>query len=498
MSFNSLQFIIFLPFVVAVYYCIPNRFKNLWLLLASYYFYSCWNAKYVLLLLFTTLITYGSGLLLERISSGDREESRKKRQKKTVVAVTLFLTLSTLFYFKYFNFALTTIQTFMSLFHIQLYIPTYDIVLPVGISFFTFQALSYTIDVYRKDIRVEKDFCRFALFVSFFPQLVAGPIERSKNLLIQLETPKKFDFERAKDGLLQMIWGFFLKIMLADRIAIFVDTVYGQVGKYSGWYLILATMLFGFQIYCDLYGYSSIACGAAEILGVHLMENFDAPFLSQSVGEFWKRWHISLTSWFKDYVYIPLGGSRKGKNRKYINRFTVFILSGLWHGASFTYVVWGGMYALFQTMGEVLKPVRDKIIRCLDLHTESFGHRLLRLAMTFALINFNHIFFRAQSLKEAGEVIYRIATASNPWILFDGSLYQCGLERQEWSVLLACLLVLFYADLKKYRGVQIRKKILQQDAWFQIAVVVLSICTILTFGIWGPEFKEANFIYFQF
>ena len=498
MSFNSLQFIVFFPIVVAAYYAIPKRFKNAWLLMASYYFYSCWNAKYVFLLLYTTVVTYGSGLLLERISSGDMEEGRQIIQKKIVVAATLFLTLSTLFYFKYFNFALTALQNMLRLIHIQLNLPTYDMVLPVGISFFTFQALSYTIDVYRKDIRAARNFCKYALFVSFFPQLVAGPIERSKNLLLQLEVPNRFDYERTKDGLLQMIWGFFLKIVLADRIAIFVDTVYGHIGKYSGCYLIIATLLFGFQIYCDLYGYSSIACGAAEILGIRLIENFNAPFLSHSVGEFWKRWHISLTSWFKDYVYIPLGGSRKGKLRKHINRIVVFLLSGLWHGASFTYVVWGGMYALFQTMGELLMPLRNRINQCLGLHTESFGHRLLRLGLTFSIINFNHIFFRAQSLKEVVIIIRRIVTIYNPWILFDGSLYQCGLNRQEWSVMLIGLMILLYADLKKYRGIKIRRKILQQDAWFQVVTVVASVCAILIFGMWGPEFKEANFVYFQF
>lgn len=219
--------------------------------------------------------------------------------------------------------------------------PVFDIILPVGISFYTFQALSYTMDVYRNEIYAEKNFFRYALFVSFFPQLVAGPIERSKNLLKQLGMPKKFNFEKVKEGILLMLWGYFLKMILADRIAIFVDSVYGDYQTFSGYYIAVATILFAIQIYCDFSGYSIIAMGAAKILDIDLMENFDAPYYSSSVAEFWRKWHISLTSWFKDYLYIPLGGSRKGKFRKNFNKMIVFLVSGLWHGANLSFVVWG-------------------------------------------------------------------------------------------------------------------------------------------------------------
>lgn len=342
MLFNSMNFLIFFPVVVCIYFILPEKMKKFWLLASSYYFYMCWNAKYVLLLLSSTVITYASGLLLERIKQNTWDDVRKRKYKNAVVALSFSLNLAILFYFKYINFALSMMSRIFHAVHIDLNVPAFDILLPVGISFYTFQALSYTMDVYRDEIYAEKNFFRYALFVSFFPQLVAGPIERSKNLLKQLVQPKKFDFEAAADGFYLMLWGFFLKLVLADRIAVFVDTVYADYQTYTGWYLIIATMLFAMQIYCDFYGYSVIAMGAAEILGIQLMENFEAPYLSVSVAAFWRKWHISLTSWFKDYLYIPLGGSRKGKIRKYFNKMLVFLASGLWHGADISFVIWGG------------------------------------------------------------------------------------------------------------------------------------------------------------
>lgn len=342
MLFNSLNFLIFFPIVLFIYYIVPKKMKQFWLLAASYYFYMCWNAKYIVLMLFSTIITYVSGLIIEKIKSNSWSIEKKIFYKKVSVAVSFFLNLMVLFYFKYINFALGTLKAMLHIVNVDLSVPAFDIMLPVGISFYTFQALSYTVDVYRGDIYAEKNFFRYALFVSFFPQLVAGPIERSKNLLKQLAIPKKFNFDSAKEGCLLMIWGYFLKIVLADRIAIFVDVVYNDFEKFGGYYLIVATLLFAIQIYCDFGGYSVIAIGAAKILGIDLMENFNTPYLSKSVSEFWRRWHISLSSWFKDYLYIPLGGNRKSRLRKNINLMIVFLVSGLWHGADWSFVIWGG------------------------------------------------------------------------------------------------------------------------------------------------------------
>ena len=338
MLFNSIHFLLFFPIVLLIYQIIPDRAKYLWLLAASYYFYMSWNARYALLILLSTAITYVSGLLLERENTreaGDAATPDAKHavthtshttRRKLIVAASFTLNLAILFYYKYFNFVLGLAAKVLALAHISLNVPVFDIMLPVGISFYTFQALSYTMDVYRGEIYAEKNFFRYALFVSFFPQLVAGPIERSKNLLKQLAVPHKLKLANMREGLLLMLWGYFLKIVLADRIAIFVDHVYGNYQDLGGCYLIAATVLFAVQIYCDFAGYSTIAMGAALFLGVRLMENFDAPYLSTSVAEFWRKWHISLTSWFRDYLYFPLGGSRKGRVRKYLNKLIVFLV----------------------------------------------------------------------------------------------------------------------------------------------------------------------------
>lgn len=498
MLFNSIEFLIFLPIVLLVYFIVPNKVKHIWLLIASYYFYMCWNAKYALLILFSTFITFLSGLAIEKVKKSSLNEKKKCRNKKYVVALSFIINLAILFYFKYSNFAIGILDRAFLAFNIQLSIPHVDVLLPVGISFYTFQALSYTMDVYRDEIYAEKDFFRYALFVSFFPQLVAGPIERSKNLLKQLAVPKKFQFEFAREGLLLMLWGFFLKIVLADRIAIFVDTVYGDYGNFSGWFLAVATVLFAVQIYCDFAGYSIIAMGAAKFLGIQLMENFDAPYFSTSVSEFWRKWHISLTSWFKDYLYIPLGGSRKGTIRKYVNKMIVFLVSGLWHGASFSFVVWGALNGIYQVLEELLQPIRDKATTRLHMNRSSFGHKLLQMLGTFVLIDFSWIFFRANGLKEAITIIKEMFCVNNPWILFDGSLYGCGIDQKNFTVMLIGIGILAAADYCKHKGIKIREKIVQQDAWFRWLAITIFVSVILLFGMWGPSFEQANFIYFQF
>ena len=342
MLFNSMEFIIFFPCVVLIYFIIPKFAKNIWLLIASYYFYICWNAKYAILLFFSTAVTYISGILLDVVKNTDWTGRQQIRYKKVIIILSFLFNLIILFYFKYINFAINILVRICAVIHIQLNIPTFDILLPVGISFYVFQALGYIMDVYRGEIYPEKNFLRYALFVSFFPQLVAGPIERSKNLLKQLEKPKTFNYNLVRNGLLLMLWGYFLKMVISDRCAVIVNQVYGDVGSYQGFQLILANVFFAVQIYCDFMGYSMIAKGAAKVLGFHLMDNFAQPYLAGSVKEFWHRWHISLSTWLRDYLYIPLGGNKGSKIVKYRNLMITFLVSGLWHGASLSFVVWGG------------------------------------------------------------------------------------------------------------------------------------------------------------
>lgn len=367
MLFNSFEFLLFFPLVSIVYFLIPHKIRYIWLLLTSYFFYMNWNAKYALLLFGSTFITYVAGIMIARFEKQEIEAERKTRYKKVCVAISFILNLSILAIFKYANFTIDTLNVLLEKLHLQMNIPNWNILLPVGISFYIFQALSYTMDVYRGEIEPQKNLAKYALFVSFFPQLVAGPIERSKNLLKQIDEVHTFDYRRMTSGLLLMIWGYFLKLMIADRIALLVDTVYGNYTTYGGYYLIVASLLFAVQIYCDFGGYSTIAMGVAEVMGFRLMDNFNCPYYSRSVSEFWRRWHISLSSWFKDYLYIPLGGNRKGKIRKYLNLLIVFSVSGLWHGAEWTFVIWGTLNGLYQIIGAELAKVRMELWAFLSL-----------------------------------------------------------------------------------------------------------------------------------
>ncbi len=497
MLFNSTEFLLFFPIVLAIYYIVPKQYRYLWLLASSYYFYMGWNPKYIVLLLFTTTVTYVCGLLID-IAPNIAVISNKVLFRKLIVALGFIANLGVLFYFKYINFATDLLVTLFAKLNITLNIPTVDVLLPVGISFFTFQALSYIVDVYRNEIYAEKNFFRYALYVSFFPQLVAGPIERSKNLLRQLAIPTKFDYDKAREGLLLMLWGYFLKIVLADRIAVVVDTVYNNYLDYSGWFLIVATVLFAIQIYCDFAGYSTIAVGAAKILGIDLMENFKAPYTARTVSDFWRRWHISLTSWFRDYLYIPLGGNRKGKARKNVNRLIVFLASGLWHGASMHFVIWGGINGIYQIIGELLQPLRNKLIIALKLDKESLGFRLYQIIVTFILVDLAWVYFRANSFKMGNEIVLSMLTAGNPWILFDGSLYCLGLTQKSFSLMLLCIAILMFVDICNNHSIIIRNIILKQDYIFRWIMIAGSIFFILTFGIWGPGYNASNFIYFQF
>ena len=498
MLFNSFSFFVFLPIVLMVYYIIPPKVRYIWLLIVSYFFYMFWNVKYVVLLLGSKAITYFSGLALEWIKGQDWSQARIQKWKKICVAASFSINLSILFIFKYFNFVIDNISEIFRSLNIEAELPIVNLLLPVGISFYIFQALSYTMDVFRNEIYAEKNFLKYALFVSFFPQLVSGPIERSKNLLKQINKMPSATREGFRDGILLMIWGFFQKLVVADRIGIFVDTIYGTYMEYAGWYYILATILFAFQIYCDFSGYSIIAMGTAKLMGFQLMENFNAPYLAKSVAEFWRRWHISLSSWFMDYLYIPLGGNRKGIVRKHINKLIVFAVSGLWHGANWTFVIWGLLNGLYQVVGEVLKPIRNGLKKIFGIKENSIASKALAVLFTFSLVDISWLFFRANDIEQARYMLKGMFTAQNMWILFDGSLYTCGLDAKNFILMILAIGVLLFADMCKYKGITIRRYVEQQDGWFRWLFYATVITFILLTGIWGTEYNEANFIYFQF
>ena len=490
MLFNSIDFLLFFPLVTAAYFLLPHRVRWVWLLLASYYFYMCWNAKYALLMALSTLITYASGLLIHR--AGERQGL-----KKLWVFLSFASNLAILFFFKYFDFFLDNLSVLLALGGVALKKPGFDVVLPVGISFYTFQALSYTVDVYRGEVGPERNPFRYALFVSFFPQLVAGPIERSKNLLGQLYERHDFDPDRVRAGLLLMLWGMFEKIVVADRLAMLVDHVYDNYAGLPGAAIVLATVFFAVQIYSDFAGYSHIAIGAAQVMGFTLMENFRQPYLSKSVAEFWRRWHISLSTWFRDYLYIPLGGSRRGKGRKYVNTMIVFLASGLWHGANWSFVIWGGLNGAYQVMGEALAPLRERACRVLRIHRDRPFWKLVRTVFTFCLVDFAWLFFRAQSFSQArGMLVHAVRNAQLSAL--PGQLLSLKLDGPNFLLSLACVGVLLAAGLLRERHGPLRPYITRQALPVRWAFYLCGVLAVLVFGLYGPGYDARAFAYFQF
>ncbi len=403
MLFNTMEFFWFFLFVTPLYFLLPHRVRWFFLLAVSYFFYMSWNVKYGVLILLSTAINYISAICIHR--------ARTPKSRRLALFLGLGGSLGMLFLFKYYNFA---VETFNSIGHWLgngPVLPYHSLLLPVGISFFTFQTLSYTLDVYMGKREPEYHFGIFALYVSFFPQLVAGPIERSTRLMPQFHEVKRFRWNNLWPGLQLIMTGLIKKVVIADRLAVAVNTVYGDIPGHTGLELVLATVFFAFQIYCDFSGYSDIAIGTARILDFDLMKNFDRPYLSRSVGEFWRRWHISLSTWFKDYLYIPLGGSKGGEARTALNLLIVFIISGVWHGASFTFIIWGMLNGLYLV---VERYWLEGAYRRLDaLYPGNPVIAGFRICFTFTLICFSWIFFRAPTLPDAFQVISRIFSGSS-------------------------------------------------------------------------------------
>lgn len=496
MLFNSFSFLLFFPVVLLIYFIIPRKVRYIWLLISSYYFYMCWNVKYALLLLFSTGVTYVASLLLYKWMD-------RPKHKKAVVAVSLVVNLGILFVFKYLDFAIDTLQSVGERVGITIAEPSFSLLLPVGISFYIFQAVGYMLDIYRQELEPERNFLRYALFVSFFPQLVAGPIERSTKLLPQLQNVehiKLWNIDRIRDGALIMLYGYVLKMILADRAALLVDTVF-NVNYYSQYVGITAwvgAILFSLQIYCDFAGYTYIAKGAAKVMGFEIMNNFNTPYLATSVKDFWDRWHISLTSWFRDYLYFPLGGSRKGVVRKYINIMIVFAVSGLWHGASWHYVAWGVLHGIMRVVEEATQKLRTKVLQFLQVKTDVLSYKAFQMLIIFVLVTIAWVFFRAESIGQAVDIIQNMLTCWNPWVLFDNSLLGIGLDGKDWNVLLIAILLLFVVECFKYKKVSLVKLFAKQNLLFQWLVFYIGIMAVVVLGVYGPAYNAAQFIYFQF
>ena len=488
MLFNSLQFIVFFPIVIALYFLIPYKKRWILLLAASYYFYMCWKVDYIILIIASTVIDY--------ICSNKMSKLNNQKSKKPWLIASIISNLSILFGFKYFNFFSENIQLIFNNYNIFYEMPFFNVLLPVGISFYTFQTLSYTIDVYNNKTPAQKHLGVFAVYVSFFPQLVAGPIERSNHLLPQFFKEYDFSYERVKSGLEKMLWGFFKKIVIADNLAILVDGIYNNVDSYSGIALIIATIFFTFQIYCDFSGYSDIAIGTAKVMGFELRENFKRPYFSKSIREFWQRWHITLSTWFRDYVYISLGGNRVIKWRWHYNILITFLLSGLWHGANWTFIIWGALHGFYLITALILSKPKEKIFKMIT-NISPLTNKILDVSLTFMLVAFAWIFFRANSLSDAIYVITNLFSDFDSISNINAIKMQFrGIGLYTDDIIKSCVLIIMLITYSLYeRDGNVWEKMSKKPRWFRWVIYY-----ILIFGILfvAPHSSVNNFIYFQF
>ena len=473
MSFVSVAFFIFLPVVFTVYWLLGRnlRWQNLWLLLASYVFYGWWDWRFLILILITSVSSFVSGLWLEHA-----------QHKRAVVASNIVLNLGILGVFKYYDFFVENLQELFLQVGYSLDVPTLRLILPVGISFYTFQSLSYTIDVYRGKLRATNDVVAFFAYIAFFPQLVAGPIERASHLLPQMLGSRTFRYDEATDGLRRMLWGFFKKMVVADNCAVAVNLIWENYAEADALTLIGGMLLFTFQIYGDFSGYSDIAIGTSKLFGINLMENFRLPYFSKNIGEFWRRWHISLMAWFRDYLYIPLGGSREGNIRTVRNVFIVFLLSGLWHGANWTFVAWGGYNACLLTVQRWLRSNQKS-----DLSDTPTWHSIPQIIFTFFLVAIGWVVFRSASIAEAFDYLTRLFTTLSSFSLG-------GLQHGKVA-LLYCGLMLVVEWMQRDRLCPLQLKGLAVGRYRVVRWTIYYLVLILVFFGRG---EDQTFIYFQF
>lgn len=472
MLFNSFSYFLFLPIVFIVYWILNKKLQtqNLFILIASYIFYACWDYRFLALIFISTITDYFVGILISN--------EQKLSRRKFWLIISLLINLSFLGFFKYYNFFIDSWIELNSSLGLKSHVSTLNIILPVGISFYTFQSLSYTIDVYNKRINPTKDFIAFGAFVSFFPQLVAGPIERASNLLPQFNKIKKFDFQFARSGLELIIWGLFQKIVIADNCATFVNTIFRNYESMNSLSLILGAVYFSFQIYGDFAGYSNIAIGSARLLGFNLMRNFDNPYFSRNLGEFWRRWHISLSTWFRDYIFIPLGGSKLNTSKTIRNIFIVFLISGFWHGANWTFIFWGGIHAFFYLPLLFFAKKQNTITTTSQTTYKDF----LNIIVTFSIVSFAWIFFRSATIQISFNYITRLLTD------LDFCLQYLSIERYsvEMLFLIIILIITEWFSKKKEHPLSGNYRLIKT-----ISIFIL----ILLFGVYS---KHSEFIYFQF
>ncbi|MBF0441210.1 MAG: MBOAT family protein [Oligoflexales bacterium] len=498
MLFNSFEFFIFFPIVTALYFLLPHRFRVYLLLASSCYFYMAFIPKYIFILFLTILVDYTAGIILS--------ESKNPKIRKAALWGSIVLTCAILFVFKYYNFFNESAEGIARFLGLSYAAPAIKLILPIGLSFHTFQSLSYVIEVFRGNQKPERNFWYYALYVMFYPQLVAGPIERPQNLLHQFREVHFFEYRRVTNGLKLMAWGLFKKVVIADSLGILVDTVYSSPRGYEGIPLIVATIFFAIQIYCDFSGYSNIAIGSAQVMGFNLMTNFDKPYFSKSIGEFWRRWHISLSTWFKDYVYVPLGGNRTGEVRIAVNLMITFLVSGLWHGANWTFIIWGGLNGLYIVVGRQMRILSAKIEKKLGpvpgwLKPPGF----VQVASTFFLINITWIFFRIKNVQDGLWVCQNLTSglskalaraANEGWSFISSGTfmgYNMGFDNNKFTETIFLILMLFV--IEQYENPKVLRELFSaRSVWVRWPAYLLGTYTVLYFML----SKKSQFIYFQF
>ncbi len=488
MLFNSFSFLIFFPTVTVLYFLIPHRYRWFFLLMVSCIFYMAFIPVYILVLALTIVIDYAAALFIEKAEG--------KKRKKFLIA-SIVSTCSVLFVFKYFNFFDANLSQLARFLHWNYSLESLSLILPIGLSFHTFQSLSYVIEVYRGNYKAEHHFGIYALYVMFYPQLVAGPIERPGNLLHQFYEKHVYDDPRVIDGLKLMVWGFFKKVVIADRLTILVDQVYSNPTQYTGLPLIAATLFFAIQAYCDFSGYSDIAIGAAQVMGFRLVDNFNKPFFySTSTAEVWRRWHMSLMSWFRDYVYIPLGGNRKGKWRGYFNIFFTFALSGLWHGAKWGVILWGALNGVYIICSIWTQDFRRRLVRWVGLDRLPAFHKTLQAIITFLLFCIGATLFRAESLSDAYYVVTHLGTglgSAGGIRMSLRSLYSLNLGKYELIVALVSIgFMEFIQKVERQEGM--RRLLSEKPIWFRWPIYYILLLSLIFFGVYNDQV----FIYFQF
>jgi alginate O-acetyltransferase complex protein AlgI len=474
--FNSLHFLLFFLVLTTAYFLLPHRFRWILLLAGSCYFYMAFIPIYILILGFTIVVDYFAGIWLEKTEG---------KRKKYFLIASLVANIGVLAVFKYYNFLNDNLSALLNSIGYTNTIPHLSIILPIGLSFHTFQAMSYTIEVYRGNQKAEHKFGIYALYVMFYPQLVAGPIERPQNLIHQFYEKHEFEYKRVVEGLKLMLWGFFMKLVIADRLAIYVNAVYDNSAQHSGITLLVATVFFAFQIYCDFAGYSNIAIGAAKVMGFNLMTNFNRPYFSRSISEFWKRWHISLSSWFRDYLYISLGGNRVSIPRLYLNLLIVFVISGLWHGANWTFIIWGALNGFYLVFAIVTANLRKNINHLLLIDRLPGLQNFLQITITFGLACFAWVYFRAGSWHQSSDILYKIFTFQGPLFIGPPAFLIYSISGIVFLMLVETKIEYFQESISFFHHPKV---------WVRNLSYTILIMMILLIGV----FDGGQFIYFQF